>query len=220
MKRIIELTEDGSHTLYLPEMDEHFHSIHGAVQESMHVFINNGLSQCKQAEIHLLEVGFGTGLNALLTMLHRQEKIIHYYSLEKYPLTAEEYSQLNYTENCSPEIQAHFLQMHNSAWGKPIEIVPGFELTKLTCDLRTVDLTALPAFDLVYFDAFAPGKQPDLWTDAIFQKISRQCKPGAIITTYCAKGDIRRSLQKNGFAMQRVPGPPGKRQMLYGEKDC
>ncbi len=219
MKRILELTEDGSHTLYLPEMDEHFHSIHGAVQESMHVFINNGLNQCTQDEIHLLEVGFGTGLNALLTLLHREEKNIHYYSLEKYPLTGEEYSQLNYAQNYSTDIQAHFLQMHHGAWGKPIEIVPGFELTKLNCDLRTVDLSGLPAFDLVYFDAFAPGKQADMWTDAIFQKISQQCKPGSIITTYCAKGDIRRSLQENGFAMQRLPGPPGKREMLYGEKD-
>ncbi|WP_339740154.1 tRNA (5-methylaminomethyl-2-thiouridine)(34)-methyltransferase MnmD [uncultured Sunxiuqinia sp.] len=219
MKRIIELTEDGSHTLYLPELDEHFHSVHGAVQESMHVFINNGVNRCQQTEIHLLEVGFGTGLNALLTLLHRKEKVIHYYSLEKYPLTEEEFCQLNYAQNYSSETQALFLLMHKSRWEQQIEITPGFELTKLNCDLRTFDLSDLPAFDLVYFDAFAPGKQADMWTDAIFQKISRQCKPGAIITTYCAKGDIRRLLQKNGFAMQRLPGPPGKREMLYGEKD-
>jgi len=219
MKRILEITEDGSHTLYLPEMDEHFHSVHGAIQESVHVFINNGLKRCQQPEIHLLEVGFGTGLNALLSFLNRQDKIIHYYSLEKYPLTEAEFCQLNYAQAYSPEVQANFLKMHQSPWEQPIEIAANFKLTKLNCDLRTADLSELPAFDLVYFDAFAPGKQPDMWSDAIFQKISLQCKPGAIITTYCAKGDIRRSLQKNGFAMQRLPGPPGKREMLYGEKD-
>jgi len=220
MKRVLELTEDGSHTLYLPELDEHFHSIHGAVQESMHVFISNGLNRCKQTEIHLLEIGFGTGLNALLTLLHRREKNIRYYSLEKYPLTEEEFRRLNYAQNYPAEIQTLFLEMHQCPWGQQVEITSNFELTKLNCDLRTVDLSELPVFDLVYFDAFAPGKQPDMWTDVIFEKISRQCKPGAIITTYCAKGDIRRSLQKNSFAMQRLPGPPGKREMLYGEKDC
>ncbi|MGQ7868515.1 tRNA (5-methylaminomethyl-2-thiouridine)(34)-methyltransferase MnmD [Sunxiuqinia sp. sy24] len=218
MKRFLKLTEDGSHTLYLPEMDEHFHSIHGAIQESMHVFIANGLHRCSKSEINILEVGFGTGLNALLSLLHGQGKTIRYFSLEKYPLTEAEYSQLNYAQNDDDETQSLFLQLHQCEWEKPVQVAPGFELTKLQADLSTVDLSALPLFDLVYFDAFAPDKQPDLWTDAIFNKISAQCQTGGIITTYCAKGVIRRSLQKNGFLMQRLPGPPGKRQMLMGEK--
>ncbi len=218
MKRQLEITEDGSHTLYLPEMDEHFHSIHGAIQESMHVFIRQGLDRCPQQEINLLEVGFGTGLNAWLSLLHRQGKKIHYYSLEKYPLTAEEYSQLNYTQAHSPEQQALFLKMHQAKWNEPVLITEGFELTKVQTDLQTVDLSQLPRFDLVYFDAFAPSKQPELWTDEIFHKISAHCQAGTRFTTYCAKGDVRRSLQKNGFAMQRLAGPPGKKQILYGEK--
>ncbi|WP_299577920.1 tRNA (5-methylaminomethyl-2-thiouridine)(34)-methyltransferase MnmD [uncultured Sunxiuqinia sp.] len=218
MKRFLKLTEDGSHTLYLPEMDEHFHSIHGAIQESMHVFIANGLNRCTKTEINILEIGFGTGLNTLLSLLNRQEKTIHYYSLEKYPLTEAEYSQLNYAQNYDTETQSLFLNLHHSEWGKPVQIAPGFELTKLQADLCSVDLAQFPFFDLVYFDAFAPDKQPELWTDAIFSKISAQCQPGAILTTYCAKGVIRRSLQQNGFLMHRLPGPPGKRQMLMGEK--
>lgn len=218
MKRTIEITEDGSHTLYLPEMDEHFHSIHGAIQESMHVFIENGLNRCRKQELNILEIGFGTGLNALLSWLHRNGKTIHYYSLEKYPLTANEFTQLNYAQHYSEETQSFFIKLHQSEWEIPQAITPNFNLTKLNCDFRTIDLSNLPKFDLIYFDAFAPSKQPDMWTDAIFERISKRCQPGGIITTYCAKGDVRRSLQKNGFAMQRLPGPPGKNQMLFGEK--
>jgi tRNA U34 5-methylaminomethyl-2-thiouridine-forming methyltransferase MnmC len=216
--RKIETTADGSHTFYLPEMDEHFHSVHGAVQESMHVFIQNGLKRCAHPEINILEVGFGTGLNALLTYLHREEKTIRYFSLEKYPLVEEEYRQLNYAQNRSTEVQSVFQQMHQCEWEKEIAISPGFSLTKLNRDLVSCDFAGLPLFGLVYFDAFAPGKQPEMWTDEVFQKIAAQCITGGIITTYCAKGDVRRSLQKSGFHMQRLPGPPGKNQMLYGEK--
>ena len=218
MKRIIELTEDGSHTLYLPEMDEHFHSVHGAIQESMHVFIENGLKKCSKQEVTILEVGFGTGLNALLTLLARDEKIIHYYSLEKYPLDENEYTQLNYAKRYGSEFESAFLKLHQCEWEKKTAISQSFFLTKIHCDLLSVDWTELPQFDLVYFDAFAPNKQPEMWSDTIFQQISAQCRPGAIFTTYCAKGDVRRSLQKNGFAMQRLPGPPGKKQILFGEK--
>lgn len=218
MKRIIELTGDGSHTFYLPDMDEHFHSVHGAAQESMHVFIQNGLNKCDKPEINLLEIGFGTGLNAFLTFLHKKEKTINYYSIEKYPLHEREYCQLNYAGQHSPDIQSAFLQLHQCEWGKPVAIAPNFSLTKLEVDLMTTDLSDLPRFDLIYFDAFAPNKQPGMWTEQIFQKISDQCQPGGIFTTYCAKGDVRRLLQENGFRMQRLSGPPGKKQMLFGEK--
>lgn len=216
--RRIETTADGSHTFYLPEMDEHFHSIHGAVQESKHVFIQNGLKKCSSSEINVLEVGFGTGLNAFLTLLHREEKTIRYFSLEKYPLTKEEYSRLNYAQNYSAESRSVFLQLHEAEWEKEVAIVPGFSLTKLNRDLVTADLSDLPLVGLVYFDAFAPGKQPEMWTAEVLQKIASLCTTGAIFTTYCAKGEVRRSLEKIGFQMQRLPGPPGKNQMLCGEK--
>jgi tRNA U34 5-methylaminomethyl-2-thiouridine-forming methyltransferase MnmC len=216
--RKIETTADGSHTFYLPEMDEHFHSVHGAVQESMHVFIQNGLKKCASPEINILEIGFGTGLNAFLTYLHREEKTIRYFSLEKYPLVEEEYRQLNYAQTYPPEAQSVFRQLHQCEWEKEITISPGFSLTKLNRDLVSCDFADLPLFGLVYFDAFAPVKQPEMWTDEVFQKIAAQCNPGGIFTTYCAKGDVRRSLQKSGFYMQRLPGPPGKNQILYGEK--
>ena len=218
MKRIIEITADGSQTFYLPEMDEHFHSVHGAVQESMHVFIQNGLKKCRLSEINILEIGFGTGLNAFLSCLHREDKTIHYFSLEKYPLLEEEYRQLNYTQNDLPDARAVFQQMHQCGWEKETAITPEFFLNKLNRDLVSADLSGLPMFDLIYFDAFAPGKQPEMWTGEVFQKIAAQCKPGGIFTTYCAKGDVRRLLQKNGFNMQRLPGPPGKNQILSGEK--
>lgn len=218
MKRIIEVTEDGSHTLFIPEMDEHFHSVHGAIQESMHVFIENGLKKCSRQKINILEVGFGTGLNALLSLLYKGEKEVNYYSLEKYPLAEEEFMQLNYAQLLDTELQPVFLKLHQCEWNQKVGIIPGFHLTKIDTDLITADLSSFPKFDLVYFDAFAPNKQPEMWTDTILNKISAQCTTGSVFTTYCAKGDVRRSLQQNGYLMQRVPGPPGKKQMLFGEK--
>lgn len=218
MKRIIEVTEDGSHTLFIPGMDEHFHSVHGAIQESMHVFIENGLRKCQNQKINILEIGFGTGLNALLSLLHKGEKEINYFSLEKYPLNEEEFTQLNYAQQLNAELQPAFLKLHQCEWNHKIEIIPEFHLTKIDTDLTIAHFSSFPKFDLVYFDAFAPNKQPEMWTDAIFNKISAQCNTGAIFTTYCAKGDVRRSLQQNGYHMQRIPGPPGKKQMLFGEK--
>ena len=216
--RTIIVTEDGSHTLYLPDIDEHFHSVHGAIQESLHVFIQNGLKKCSKQDIAILEIGFGTGLNAFLTMIHQNKKTIHYYSLEKYPLSENEFKQLNYAEKYDENLQQLFLHFHQCDWEKEIEIAPNFFLTKLNIDLTTANLSHLPKFDLIYFDAFAPNKQPEMWSDAIFGKISAQCRTSAIFTTYCAKGDVRRSLIANGFRMERIPGPPGKKQMLFGEK--
>lgn len=218
MERTIELTEDGSHTLYIPEMDEHFHSVHGAVQESMHVFIKNGLKKCNKQEINILEIGFGTGLNVFLTYLHQQGKMINYFSIEKYPLLAHEYEQLNYAQNYPPNIKSIFMKMHEGEWETELTLHHSLILKKLNRDLLNMDFADLPMFDLIYFDAFAPSKQPAMWSEAIFQKIAAKCNSGAIITTYCAKGDVRRTLQQNGFVMQRLPGPPGKNQMLYGEK--
>ncbi len=217
MKRQIIHTEDGSHTLYVPELEEHFHSMHGAIQESMHVFVNNGLNKCQSNEINILEIGFGTGLNAFLTLIHKGTRQVNYFSLEKFPLSEEEYSLLNYPSILSSR-EENFIRMHSCDWNKAIEIEPGFTLTKLRADLALLNVENLPLFDLIYFDAFAPNKQPEMWQESIFTKIANHTAPSGIFVTYCAKGEVRRSLIRSGFRMQRLPGPPGKKEMLFGEK--
>ena len=218
MKRIIQLTEDGSHTLYLPDMDEHFHSIHGAVQESMHVFIENGLKKTNKNELVIFEVGFGTGLNAWLTLHHRGNRSINYFSIEKYPISEAMIKQLNYTGIISSDLKKSFLKMHRCMWNKLVEITPEFYLNKIEDDLKNYELDDLPEFDLVYFDAFAPDKQPEMWRESILKKVAQKTKRGGIFTTYTAKGDVRRALIKNGFNVKKVAGPPGKKETLFGEK--
>jgi tRNA U34 5-methylaminomethyl-2-thiouridine-forming methyltransferase MnmC len=217
MQRKIMITEDGSHTLFLPELNEHFHSIHGAIQESNHVFIQNGLFKCNKKKLVVLETGFGTGLNVLLTLINRGERDISYFSIEKYPLTANEYTLLNYPVLISESSPDLFLSLHQCEWNKETEIVPGFRLTKIQADLTEFGFN-LPNFDLIYFDAFAPGKQPEMWTESIFSRIAKHTLPEGIFVTYCAQGEVRRTLTRVGFKMQKVPGPPGKNEMLFGEK--
>jgi tRNA U34 5-methylaminomethyl-2-thiouridine-forming methyltransferase MnmC len=220
MKRELIITEDGSHTLYLPEMQEHYHSVHGALQESKHVFIEAGLKQLSQPSIYLFEVGFGTGLNALLSWQHALEykKQIHYFGLEKYPLQPEEYQQLNYGSFLKRASVNDLQKMHECPWDQPVQVSEQFILHKINNDLHWCDFEELPLFDLIYFDAFAPNKQEGIWTKTIFRKLYEHCKPGAILVTYCAKGSVRRDLQAAGFSMERIPGPPGKKEMLRGIK--
>jgi len=220
MKKEFMITEDGSHTIYLPEMDEHYHSIHGAIQESVHIYIEQGLLQTTKSPISVLEIGFGTGLNAYLTFCYAQERniSIDYFSLEKYPLTEAEYSQLNYPESIFPENAAIFVQMHRADWEDVQTISPNFRLKKLKTDLLTHQFNHNPQYDLVYYDAFAPGKQPEMWTDEILQKVAASVKIDGIIITYCAKGSVRRALSSAGFLMERIPGPVGKKEILRGKK--
>ncbi|MGQ8336170.1 tRNA (5-methylaminomethyl-2-thiouridine)(34)-methyltransferase MnmD [Sunxiuqinia sp. A32] len=218
MERKIQLTEDGSHTLYLPQMEEHFHSTHGAVQESMHVFINNGLMKTEQNPLTIFEVGFGTGLNAFLTLIQQGNREVRYYSIEKYPLSEEEYLMLNYPKMISKNDVDVFLKMHRCPWNQLCGITPNFHLHKIQGDLQHIQLTDFPEFDLIYFDAFAPGKQPEMWTHDILDKVSNHTKKGGVFATYTAKGEVRRTLISNGFNMKRVPGPPGKKEILFGEK--
>jgi len=214
------ITEDGSQTIYLPEMDEHYHSIHGAIQESVHIYIEQGLLQTNKSPVSILEIGFGTGLNAYLTYCYAKERniAIEYFSLEKYPLTEAEYSQLNYPESIFPENAAIFEQIHRAGWEVVHAISPGFKLQKLQADLLTHLFNPDPQFDLVYYDAFAPGKQPEMWTDEILQKVAASVKTGGILITYCAKGSVRRALSSAGFTMERIPGPVGKKEILSGKK--
>ena len=220
MKKEFIITEDGSHTIYLPEMDEHYHSVHGAIQESLHIYIGHGLLQTAKNEISILEIGFGTGLNAYLTYCYAKGRNIsvNYLSLEKYPLTETEYLQLNYPDTIFPEHSLIFEQMHRSDWEINHEISSIFRLKKVKVDLLTYQFNSEPQFDLVYYDAFAPGKQPEMWTDEVLCKVAESVKIGGILVTYCAKGTVRRAFSAAGFIMERVPGPTGKKEILRGKK--
>ncbi|MDR1718606.1 MAG: tRNA (5-methylaminomethyl-2-thiouridine)(34)-methyltransferase MnmD [Dysgonamonadaceae bacterium] len=208
----LQITADGSHTLYIPALDEHYHSIHGAIRESEHVFIREGLKQCTKKEIHVLELGFGTGLNGLLTCLEAMKdgRTIHYTALEKYPLSEELINRLNYGEMLGRKDL--YQAIHSAAWEIIQWITPEFCLRKVQTDFSQFDYSA--HFDVVYYDAFAPEKQPSAWSLALFEKIHHAMNDGGILTTYCAKGSVRRMLQQAGFDVVRIPGPPGKRQMI------
>ena len=214
------LTEDGSTTLYNEIIGEHYHSTHGAIQESQFIFIKDGLNECKKDEIHILEMGFGTGLNAFLTMLEAEKtgKKIHYHTVELYPISVEQAKTLNFAQILAPEKNEDFLKLHTSKWGEISKISTNFEMLKIQGDFNSLDFNEL-RFDVVYYDAFSPEKQPELWSLEIFEKIFSHCNKEAILTTYCAKGYVRRNLQAAGFTVHRLPGPPGKREKLSAVKN-
>lgn len=282
MQTTIRLTEDGSHTLHVPEIDECYHSTHGAIQESMHIFIRAGLlrflsaagpdvesdaeraiesvveypgkvqplcvaGECPDSSVNILEIGFGTGLNAYLTLLEAEKRKIpiHYTSLELYPLPVKVALGLNYPEALqeyhdnatrmvteSPDVCTEILpedadsvfrekrqlfeQLHSSPWEEDCEITSYFTLHKIKTDFTGYGLQGM--FDVIYFDAFSPEKQPEMWVEDGFRKISEHVNEGAVLTTYCAKGVVRRALQSAGFVVERLPGPPGKREILRGRK--
>jgi len=214
MQTEIKVTEDGSHTLFVPEIDECYHSTHGAIQESRHIFIEAGLKHCAKREITILEIGFGTGLNAFLTLLEaeKSDKQIRYISLEKYPVEVEKALQLNYPAELAPDKRTLFEQMHTAKWNTEIQLTPFFALKKIVADFT--EFIFEDQFDVIYFDAFSPEKQPEMWSKELFSMIYAHCNPGAILTTYCAKGIVRRAMQEAGFTVERLPGPPGKREIL------
>lgn len=217
---ILQQTEDGSSTIYLPQLDEHYHSVHGAIQESRHIFIQVGLRSLPAGHIRILEVGFGTGLNAFLTLLetfNQPDLSVEYFTVERYPLGSDITEQLNYPQLIAPEHTDYFAALHRAPWGKPVKITPSFVLHKIEGDIAT---SALPDdIHLIYFDAFAPEKQPEMWTPSIFKRISSHAAPQAVIVTYCAKGEVRRGWQAAGFRMEKLAGPPGKRHILRGFKE-
>ena len=213
-------TDDGSDTLFVRELGEHYHSTFGAVQESMHVFIHAGLHRCDHPLLTIFEVGFGTGLNTYLTILEaiKTNQSVRYITVEKHPLPAVLWSAINYPAIIPNGNQELFQLIHNAKWDEEVKITNHFSLLKLSTDLTVVDYTALPLFDLIYFDAFSPEKQPELWNTSIFCQLANQCTPHAKLVTYCAKGAVRRSLIEAGFTTERIPGPPGKREMLRATK--
>jgi tRNA U34 5-methylaminomethyl-2-thiouridine-forming methyltransferase MnmC len=218
MERILRITEDGTPTLFVQEMDEPYHSLHGAIRESRHVFIRQGLLTMQESALRILEVGFGTGLNALLTLNESisLNKDIYYHAVEKYPLNRPEYRPLNYEKFIDQAPEGAFDRMHECPWGKEVQISERFVLYKETADFRSMNVP--PPIHLVYFDAFSPEKQPELWTEQVMDSISRLCDPGAVLVTYSAKGAVRRTLASCGFDVFKVPGPPGKREMIRAVK--
>ena len=217
MNQIIK-TSDGSHTIYVPEIDEHYHSVHGAVQESTVIFINSGFDFCKADPISILEVGFGTGLNALLTAIKSIEgtREVNYTSIENYPLGNKTISSLNYNEFAGENGREIFHLIHLSPWNTRVNICKNFNLHKMEADFTKEKLPG--KYDLIYFDAFGPDKQPEMWTRKMFSGISDVTNKKGILVTYSAKGEVKRSLKACGFEVTLLPGPPGKRQMIRAVK--
>ncbi len=221
MLRTIITTGDGSKTIHLPEWNENYHSSHGAVQEAKHVFLKHGLELLlDKPEIHILEVGFGTGLNTILTLeaaLHT-DCCIYYDGLEAYPISQEEMKALEYEKLLTTDyLKNEYRKIHAAVWDIPQTISPRFTLKKIHQELQTHKF-APNTYDLIYFDAFGPRAQEDMWTKEIFQELHTTLKPGGYLVTYCAKGQVKRDLKSVGFFVEVLPGPPGKREMTRGRK--
>lgn len=217
MRREIITTADGSTTIRLPDLDEHYHSKFGAIQEARHVFIQNGLALFKNQNIHILEIGFGTGLNALMTLAEKDNYNlnIHYVGVEAYPISASEVSSMNYAQELGVD-HVLFDQMHDCSWQIEHTIAEGFALTKRQQSFAEIDDVA--AFDLIYFDAFGYRVQPELWSEDMFQIMYNALKPGGVLVTYAARSIIKKNMMSAGFTVSKLPGPPGKREMFRALK--
>jgi tRNA U34 5-methylaminomethyl-2-thiouridine-forming methyltransferase MnmC len=213
------LTEDGSTTLFNSGLKEHYHSIHGAIQESGHIFMREGFDKIQAFPVSIFEAGFGTGLNAFLTFLASEGKAgsIFYTAIENYPVEEKITLSLNYPELINPAKAEVFRAMHNAPWNKEINLSRHFTLLKIKEDLCKIQLPET-AYDLVYFDAFSPAVQPELWTEEIFRKLFTSMKAGAFLVTYSVKGSVTRALTTVGFIVEKLPGPPGKRAMTRATK--
>ncbi len=219
MEREIIQTLDGSTTIHLKEWDECYHSKHGAIQEAQHVFIQNGLSLFPNQSVSILEIGFGTGLNAFITFLESQKlnQSINYVGVEAYPVNASEVLAMNYVDELNATSQKGiFEQMHESNWNEKVVLTTDFELTKRKQFFDEIEDSE--QFDLIYFDAFGYRVQPELWSTAIFQKMYTALRPGGKLVTYAARGVVKRSMIEVGFTVEKLPGPPGKREMFRASK--
>ena len=224
------ITADGSHSLHFPSVGESYHSVHGAMLEAQHVYISPCFeAQAKgAAQVDVLEVGFGTGLNAFLTLCKSVEYgvAVNYTAIEAFPLAEDVYSRLNYPEvykklngnDLALELESLFHDLHTTEWGREVEIMPNFYLTKICGKVQETELPA-DTFHCVYYDAFAPQYQPELWTADLFVRIVAAMRDGALLTTYCCKGDVKRALKANGLKITKLPGFANKREMLKAVKN-
>jgi tRNA U34 5-methylaminomethyl-2-thiouridine-forming methyltransferase MnmC len=219
MKRKIITTADGSSTIHLEDWDEQYHSKHGAIQEAYHVFIKHGLDEITDSKVSILEIGFGTGLNAFITYLESKKRAlaINYVGVEAYPVGMEEVAQLNYVKELNADTEAaSFDLLHTVAWEDEYAIADNFRLRKqqkMFAEIKDVN-----CYNLIYFDAFGARVQPELWTEAVFEIMYTALKKDGILVTYAAKGSVRRAMLAVGFTVERLAGPPGKREMLRARK--
>ena len=206
----IAITGDASKTIFSNRFGEHYHSVYGAVNESTHVFVNAGYLAVSVLAVSILEVGFGTGLNAWLTMKKAESlnRKTLYETVELYPV--------DYATVCELSEEKSFLELHTAQWEQSVEITPTFSLLKRNVDFLTTSFER--SFDVVYFDAFSPAVQPEMWSETVFRRLYEAMNSNAVLTTYCAKGEVRRTMQKAGFITERLPGPTGKREMLRAKK--
>jgi len=220
MQRTVILTKDGSHSISVPELDVTYHSTHGAIQESQHVFIDAGLNAVQRtaaSSLSILEMGLGTGLSVLLTLISAGGRPIRYTAIELYPLEPELINSLNYCQELQRmDLLQPFESIHSSEWNTEHLINKDFIFRKIKDDLHTVPLDE--KFDLIYYDAFAPSVQPDLWITEIFRKLIEATAPGGILVTYCSKSVVRRAMKAAGWIIEKIPGPYGKREMVRAKK--
>jgi tRNA U34 5-methylaminomethyl-2-thiouridine-forming methyltransferase MnmC len=223
MRKEIVITRDGSHAISIPEMNVSYHSVYGAIQESKHVFIDAGfnylLSRSIGSPIHILEVGFGSGLNVLLTVIEANKMglSVYYVALEPFPLSDSEFNLLNYCERLERnDLQNDFIKMHYCEWNKTVAVTENILLHKSNHTLQAFECTS--KFELIYFDAFDPHVQPELWAKEIFVNLFDLLMMNGFLVTYCSKGDVRRAMIEAGFAVEKLKGPPGKREMLRAIK--
>jgi|SRR5579871_252525 len=221
MRREIFLTEDGSHSVAFPGTNVSYHSKFGAINESMHVFIGSGLRSLPDelTEISVFEMGFGTGLNVLLSLIDimNNNKNIYYETIEKFPLEKEMISSLNYCNQLNRnDLQSTFEKLHSVNWNEEITIHPKFNFRKINIGIE--EYSSEKKFDVIYYDAFDPIFQPELWTQTIFEKLFHLLKPKGILVTYSSKGNVRRALSVAGFAVQKLAGPKGKREITRAVK--
>jgi tRNA U34 5-methylaminomethyl-2-thiouridine-forming methyltransferase MnmC len=228
LKREIVQTKDGSTTIYLADWNESYHSKHGAIQEAYHVFIKNGLtcitnarkSSTNPAEpLTILEIGFGTGLNAFISYLEaiQSSQKINYVGIEAFPIPLQEVVQMNYAEQINPTYLSVFKQLHDCAWEQKVLIDPNFLLTKRKMFFQ--DIKEEGIYDLIYFDAFGFRVQPELWSEAIFKAMYMALKPQGVLVTYACRTSIKNAMLKAGFSVEKLPGAPGKREMLRAIKN-
>lgn len=219
MKKEIITTADGSTSIYLPDWEETYHSKHGAIQEAYHVFISHGLDLFEGKNVSVLEIGFGTGLNAFISFLESKKKTqnIDYVAVEAFPISADEVLKMNYVSVLNAENERiHFEKIHQCKWEEKTEINSNFNLTKRNQLFENID--DIEQFDLIYFDAFGYRVQPELWSLDIFQKMYNSLKNNGVLVTYAARGVIKRNMIEAGFTVEKLPGAPGKREMMRGKK--
>ncbi|MCI5081380.1 MAG: tRNA (5-methylaminomethyl-2-thiouridine)(34)-methyltransferase MnmD [Saprospiraceae bacterium] len=213
-------TQDGSHSIFSEKYGVSYHSKYGAIQESQHVFIEAGLYHkgLEKKEISILEIGFGTGLNAYMTLLESQKRNFHidYTAVEAYPIALAEAQQLNYPELLGESDRTIYMQLHELPWGEKANLSSTFSITKWKKEFQELDFEN--TFDIIYFDAFAPSAQPELWEEEVLEIMYKALRPGGVWVSYCAKGAVKRQLKALGFSVEALQGPPGKREMTRAQK--